>query len=449
MIKFLLAMRYLIKRRIAYLAILTVALSVFVAFVVLTVMHGLVEGFKEKNHEYVGDCVVGTDSLVGFAYYDTLLNRLQDLACVQAVSPVVKSYGLYNYTDTDYGDGVQVVGVDPIRHSAVTGFGQSLFYRRDQVGKAFVPLYDPNLAGCVFGIDVILIRNHEGQYHHSDEPWPTAFDITCFPLTAKGVLARAGTGDVSTRRFYLSDTSQSGLARLDGSTVYIPLPDAQQLCGMSGPEPRISQVHVKFNHDVTVAQGTQAVTALWSEFQSEFAEQPLGYLLKTVTVQDWKRYCRSTIAAVEKEQLALIFMFMLVGATTVFIVLVIFHMIVSHKAKDIGILRSVGVSSWQIMGLYWGFASLVGVCGAFSGLTGGWVFLHWINRIEDWLNTHYHFQVWDRSMFAIGDIPNTIDPGVVSLIGIVAVLACLTGALIPAWQAARLQPIKTLQVNQL
>ena len=231
--------------------------------------------------------------------------------------------------------------------------------------------------------------------------------------------------------------------------VYIPLPEAQQLCGMSGPEPRISEIHIKFTSDVTVAQGTQAVTALWTRFRSDVEGRPLAYLLQTVTVHDWKRFCRSTIAAVEKEQLAMIFMFILVGITTVFIVLVVFHMIVSHKARDIGILRSVGVSSWQIIGLYWGFAAMVGSCGAVMGLGGGWVFLRRINRIEDWLNLHFQFQVWDRALFAIGDIPNTIDLNVVILIGVSAVLACLVGAMIPAWQAARLQPIKTLQVGQL
>ena len=39
----------------------------------------------------------------------------------------------------------------------------------------------------------------------------------------------------------------------------------------------------------------------------------------------------------------------------------------------------------------------------------------------------------------------------VGLTGIIlaAILACLIGALVPSWQAAKLQPVKTLQVDQL
>ena len=68
-------------------------------------MHGLVSGFKEMDHAYVGDCVVGTESLVGFAYYDELMERLDALPEVHAMSPVVKTYGLYTETGTGYSDG--------------------------------------------------------------------------------------------------------------------------------------------------------------------------------------------------------------------------------------------------------------------------------------------------------------------------------------------------------
>jgi len=69
MYKIILASRYLLKRRITYFAVLAVGLCVFIVVIVMTVMTGLVRDFKQKNHDFVGDCVVGTESLVGFAYY--------------------------------------------------------------------------------------------------------------------------------------------------------------------------------------------------------------------------------------------------------------------------------------------------------------------------------------------------------------------------------------------
>ena len=47
------------------------------------------------------------------------------------------------------------------------------------------------------------------------------------------------------------------------------------------------------------------------------------------------------------------------------------------------------------------------------------------------------------------DIPNIIDLKVLCIIIISAISACLLGALIPCRQAARLEPVKTLQVSIL
>jgi lipoprotein-releasing system permease protein len=124
-------------------------------------------------------------------------------------------------------------------------------------------------------------------------------------------------------------------------------------------------------------------------------------------------------------------------------------MIVSHKSKDIGILKSVGASNGNVLVLFLGFAFLVGLLGAVIGAFGGWQFLVHINRIEDWLFRHFEFQLWDRRLYAIGDIPNAIDLKVLAGIIVSAVFACFLGALVPSWQAAKLEPVETLQVSRL
>ena len=90
MYKISLAFRYLLKRRITYFAVLAVALCVFIVIVVMTVMTGLVGDFRQKNHDFVGDCVVGTESLVGFAYYEDFIDILGREDFIEGISPVVK-----------------------------------------------------------------------------------------------------------------------------------------------------------------------------------------------------------------------------------------------------------------------------------------------------------------------------------------------------------------------
>lgn len=449
MYKLILASRYLFSRRVTYLAVLVVALSAFVVLVVMTVLHGLVGDFKRRTHDWVGDCVVGTESLVGFPYYEEFLKGLEENPLVEAASPLVSTYGLVGVADRDQAAGLRIIGIDPVLHSRVTCFGQALYFHKDHVDRAFEPIHDPNGPGCILGIDLVLDRDAQGRYDHAWAPTRLAYEITCFPLTAKGGLAKAGAGEVSTKRFVFSDTARSGLPREDDEVVYLRLEELQALCGLAGPPARATAIHVAFREGVDPDEGTRRVAQQWRDFALGCAGRPHADLLQGVSVKDWRTARRATIAPMEKEELAMVVMFILVAVTTVFIVFVVFYMIVGHKTKDIGILKSVGASNAGILGLFSGFAVGIGCLGAGLGLVGGWLFLSRINRLEAWVFEHFGRQLFDRTLIAVREIPHQIQIGVVVTILVCAVMVSLVGALAPALRAARTRPIETLQVSQL
>jgi len=447
--KLILALRYLYRRRVSYFALAAVALCVFIVVVVMTVMTGLVSDFKKGNHNFTGDCVVGTESLVGFPYYEDFGRILERVDFVEGVSPVIKSYALVNAGGSQQGGGVEIIGIDPVRHSRATGFGQALHYHRGDASKTFEPMGDANLAGCVVGVDLWLERSSKGKHYYDPNPAATAISVTCFPLTAKGALAKAGTDLVNTKTFYFSDCSQSGLARVDGSTVYLPFEDAQALCGMSGPVSRVSWIHIKFKPNVKLEEGCRQVRLLWAKFCEQMRGKDNAEILAQVSVQSWKEHRREFIAAMEKEQTMLTVMFGLVGLTTVFIVFVVFYMIVSHKTKDIGILKSVGASGGDVVAVFLGFAAMLGVAGSAVGVAGGMWFLRDINALEGWLFERFGFQLWDRTIYAIGEIPHRMDLTMVLVVVGCAVLVCIIGAFLPSVRAAQARPVETLQVSQL
>lgn len=449
MYKLILPFRYLFKKRISYLAFLAVALCVFIVIVVMTVITGLVRDFKDSNHKWVGDCVVGTESLVGFPYYEDFMKRVEGLDFVDGASAVVKSYALVKRRGSEDSIGMEVMGVEPVKYGRVTGFGDTLYHHKNDAAGAFEPAYSPNSPGCVVGIDKWLQRNAEGGYNYEFSPVEAAILVSCFPLTPKGALAKAGTGLVNTKTFYYSDTSHSGLARVDNSFIYLPFEETQLLCGMAGPVKRASAIHIKFKPNMALEDGCKKIAAQWNEFLVEKKGEKQTELLDTVTVQSWKDYRRAFIAAMEKEQTMLTVMFALVGVTTVFIIFVVFYMIVSHKSKDIGILKSVGVSKLNIIELFSCFAFLIALLGCAVGLLAGWIFLLNINEVEDFLFERFGFQLWDRTIYAIGDIPNVIDLKVAAVVIVSAIAACLAGSFLPSRQAVKLEVTETLQVSQL
>lgn len=450
MIKWLLAWRYFFKRPISILAVVAVALCVFIVLVVMTVMNGLLRDFKQKNHDYVGDCVVASDSLVGFGYYEEFMDILKSQPYIAAVSPVAKGVGLVQLKQYRWKDGIEIHGIDPVLHSQATNFSDTLHYQKQTPENAFRPQYDSQLDGCITGIDVIPLgrRDLNGNYSYHEQPMRMEMVISAFPLNITGGLRRS-LDLVSTKSFFYSDDSHSGLVKVDGAVIYVPLEQAQILCGMDSPIKRITSLHIKFTGGVSVQSGVANVSRLWDEYIAQNADKPGGELFSNVRVQSWLQNRRSVIAPMEKEQTMMTMLFLMLGVITVFIVFVVLYMIISHKSKDIGILKSMGSSMSNILGIFLLFSVFIAMIGSGIGGVSGWIFLYKINDLEDWLYAHHGWQLWDRTVYAIGDIPNHIEPEVLGVIIGSAVLACMVGAVVPGLQAARKKPVQSLQVNQL
>jgi lipoprotein-releasing system permease protein len=450
MYKIILPIRYLLKRRITYLAVVAVALCVFVSLVVITVLSGLTAQFRGKIHNYVGDCAVSSRSLLGFDNYEGFMSVLRSQAFVEAVTPVIKTSALVcarSYMGEGEEQPREVMGLDPNNHFAVTRLGTGLTWHSADPTKAFVPRYDTSLPGCLSSIGILANRDEQGQYHLPAQVPPVSFEVTVLPLTSKGTPAKAATDLVNTKTYWLSDAVNSGLARVDWTTIYLPFEEAQMLSGMNLGVPRTTAIYVKFKQGVDVDAGCATVDSLWHSYLSQYPGQ--SGLMTQVRVQSWRLYQREMIAAVETEQRMMSVIFAFLGVITVFIVFVVFYMIISHKSKDIGILKSLGASTGDVTVLFLGFGLLIGIVGSVLGTIAGWQFLVHINDLEGLLLRWFHFQLWNRRMYALNEIPNTIYSEVLLVIVGTAIVASLLGALLPSLQGARKRPVQSLQVSQL
>ena len=446
MYKLLLSFRYFKSRPVAWFASLAVAVCVFIVLIVLTVYHGLVGTFSEKNHKLVGDCVVSTDSLAGFPYYQEFADKISSLDYVESVSPEISSYGYLNVSGGDGdGFGIKLKGIQLESYSQVTNFSNSLHYKTNSPGVVFDSVRD-NYESCVVSVGIWPgSRNSKGEYVFPERMGTFLLVITSFPLTPTGLLSQ----DVNSKSFTVTDTSESGLAKSDSDTVYVQFDTAQKLCGMGGQVPRTHKLLVKFSEGSNILHCTEKVNLVWRDFVKGKSSEPLDYLLDNVRVEDWRTHRREFIAPMEKELAMLTALFVMLGIVTVFIILVVFYMIIIHKTRDMGILKSLGVSMVNLNVMLQLFALQIGFFGSITGAACGAAFLKYINVIEGWLFKRYGFQIWDRSIYAIGELPDEISMKVLFVIIGSAVLACLFGALIPSVRVSLRKPVDILQVNEL
>src|SRR5881275_938015 len=100
MYKLHLILKYLRKRRIAWVSLLAVTLCTVMVLVVISVMGGWLRMFRDSFHGLSGDIVISSPrALSGFPFYQEMIDRIEKLPEVEAAAPVIKAYGLINIQD--------------------------------------------------------------------------------------------------------------------------------------------------------------------------------------------------------------------------------------------------------------------------------------------------------------------------------------------------------------
>jgi ABC-type lipoprotein release transport system permease subunit len=141
MYKLHLILKYLRKRRIAWVSLIAVTLCTTMVLVVISVMGGWLRMFRESFHGLTGDVIVHGD-LQGFPHYEEMIARIEKLADVKAAVPTIDTFGLINIKNISR-QGVRVIGYPLERIGEVNAFPKSL-YRQYQ--RYIDMSEDPNLS---------------------------------------------------------------------------------------------------------------------------------------------------------------------------------------------------------------------------------------------------------------------------------------------------------------
>src|SRR5262245_30679299 len=125
MYKLHLILKYLRKRRIAWVSLLAVMLCTTMVLVVISVMGGWLRMFRDSFHGLGGDVIVASRTLSGFAYYEEMIKEIEKLPEVEAAAPVIRTFALMKINNGPP-DAVQVLGYPIDRITRINQFAESL-----------------------------------------------------------------------------------------------------------------------------------------------------------------------------------------------------------------------------------------------------------------------------------------------------------------------------------
>jgi lipoprotein-releasing system permease protein len=221
-------------------------------------------------------------------------------------------------------------------------------------------------------------------------------------------------------QFEVTGTFTTGMYEYDLSNIYTTLEAAQELLGMAPDD--ASGIGVR---TVDPNRATEIGAAMGER---------LGY---PYLVESWITRNRALFSALQLEKIALgliVFLIVLVAAFNIVSTLV---MVVADRTKEIGILRTMGMSHRGILRIFLIQGVWIGVIGTSFGTALG--------VGVSWVVDRYELIRIPGEVYFVQYLPARLDPFDIALIVVASIAVSFLATIYPARQASRLEPVDAIR----
>ena len=413
----MIAWRYLRARRaeggvsvMTWISLIGITLAVFALIATLAVRAGFraefvdtILGANAHVTVYATERADADGNLVrGFADYDAIEQRILAIPGITRAAPLVK--GQVMVTAGEATLGAEVYGMRAADLRTIPRIGEG----SDAIGD--IAAYDSGIAmgsqlagelGVTLGDRVRLIAPSGVKTAFGISPRVNAYTVV--------YIFTAGRYDIDKTRIYMPFTEAQSYfnkeGRADEFEVMVTDPEA------------VDQYAVA----LTQAGGPEAL--LWTWRQSS------GSFLRALTIEDNVMFIILSILV-------------LIAAMNIVSGLI---MLVKNKGRDIGILRTMGLTEGSILRVFFLCGSFTGLVGTLFGVGLGCLFALYIDPIFSLVNYVSGGGVWDPSIRGIYHLPARLVPrDVLSAVGLSLGLSFVV-TIFPARRAARMNPVEALR----
>ena len=418
-----LALRYLKPKRtfvsvITLISILGVTLGITVLILVISVMTGFDRELRSKVLGFEPHILVQNNA-DALGDWQPVLKKIKGTAGVVAAAPfvqgpVIAEFGNQRMTPV-------VRGIDPDQEKEVT-----------DVAK-FIEQGEFDLSGdtTVIGADLaatlgVMVGDKITVY----SPGNLRPVLDAIKKAEKEPKALEQVKElVLPRDLTVTGIFRSGRYAYDSAFLIVPLYVGQELYGMSEND-SITGISVKTgdaNHAGAVKAALRPVL-------------PSG-----VAAATWEELNKTFFDAVAMERNVMFFLLLFIIVVAAFGIMNTLITVTVQKTREIGIMKALGATTGQIVWVFLGQGMVVGFFGNLTGLALGMTLIKYRNEFKDWLAEVLGIQVFPADVYQFSKIPAQVIPHDVAVICLSAFVICSLAALIPAYFAARLDPVKALR----
>ena len=161
--------------------------------------------------------------------------------------------------------------------------------------------------------------------------------------------------------------------------------------------------------------------------------------------QTWIDMNSQFFEAVRLERTVMFFLLFFIVVVAAFGIMNTLITVTVQKTRDIGIMKAIGADIWQIVWVFLGQGMIVGIFGTLMGLGLGMSLIRYRNGFSHWLASTLGIEIFPKQVYQFSELPAEVIPRDVAIICVSAFVICWVFALIPAYRAARLDPVKALR----
>lgn len=146
---------------------------------------------------------------------------------------------------------------------------------------------------------------------------------------------------------------------------------------------------------------------------------------------------------VEKNVMFLILtLIIIVASMNIISGLIIF---VKEKDKDIGILKTIGLSNLSLIKIFLSIGLIIGFIGTFLGSLLGIVFSLNIKSIQLFFELIFDTKLFSKEIYYLSNLPSKIDISEVAYVILISIVISLIATTFPAYRSIKIDPIKSLK----
>lgn len=445
-LSYFLWLRYLRKKKIVFLSIAAVALSVSLLIVVASLFTGFIDAFEQAAVEAIGDVVLAPPTK--FAKYGLFIERLEQTEAVESATAMLSAQGLLHLVEKGNVRAVEIWGIEPARRAKVMDFDRFLLrQRKTQSEPSFeIKGFEGQIGGFV-GIGVVAEPDEKTDQYDFDaveKMFGKQIVLTTGTVPRADKEGRRAEVKRKVMKFTIADVVETGVHQFDKGCVYLPIEELQKTLYPDEGLPVASQIQIKLADNTETDVALAVIRGVWRNFVEEQLGRDL-YLINGTRIKTAKQLQSRFVAAYRKQMGILLLIFGVVSLGVVLLIFCIFYMIVRLKQKDIAIIKSCGAAGSSVAWIFVGFGVCVGTIGSGIGTALGYVFTKNINTIEEWIRIIFGLKLWKSSVYMFNKIPNEVDWASALSIVLLSIIAAAIGTLLPAIVAATTKPVEILR----